>query len=216
VYRNCTLRMEVIFVPVTSEHSPITNSGKPKKTTKTKLFLKLDRMTDEVMSRDLIIYLKYFIRKNNLWCFLSKFYTSTFSHLDLATPHHSNGFYWIKELFRSIQEIVTFYSPRVMSRATINIGPDYMKIWTISLTATHSLISLLATTFNSIKGSTKIFTPLKYKSLQNTTENIECLIVQMQNYILLFTLLTFSSVAVFAGLQEVINVANSIAKYTKN
>jgi hypothetical protein len=33
----------------------------------------------------------------------------------------------------------------------------------------------------------------------------------MQNYIVLFTLLTFSSVAVFARLQEVINVAKCIA-----
>ena len=33
----------------------------------------------------------------------------------------------------------------------------------------------------------------------------------MQNYIVLFTLLTFSSVAVFAGLQEVLNVAKLIA-----
>jgi hypothetical protein len=33
----------------------------------------------------------------------------------------------------------------------------------------------------------------------------------MQNYIVLFTLLTFSSVVVFAGLQEVLNVAKCIA-----
>ena len=33
----------------------------------------------------------------------------------------------------------------------------------------------------------------------------------MQNFIVLFTLLTFSSVVVFAGLQEVLNVAKCIA-----
>ena len=33
----------------------------------------------------------------------------------------------------------------------------------------------------------------------------------MQNYIVLFTLLTFSSVVVFAGIQEVIDVAKCIA-----
>ena len=32
----------------------------------------------------------------------------------------------------------------------------------------------------------------------------------MQNFIVLYTLLTFSSVAVFAGLQEVLNVAKCI------
>ena len=48
---------------------------------------------------------------------------------------------------------------------------------------------------------------MKYESLQITTQNFECLIIQMQSYIVLFTLLTFSSVVVFAGLQEVLNVA---------
>ena len=33
----------------------------------------------------------------------------------------------------------------------------------------------------------------------------------MQNFIVLFTLLTFSSVVVFAGLQEVLNVVKCIA-----
>ena len=37
----------------------------------------------------------------------------------------------------------------------------------------------------------------------------------MQNYIDLFTLLTFSSVVVFAGLQEVLNVAKCIADIHK-
>ena len=37
----------------------------------------------------------------------------------------------------------------------------------------------------------------------------------MQNYIVLFTLLTFSSVVVFAGLQEVLNVAKCIADIHK-
>ena len=40
---------------------------------------------------------------------------------------------------------------------------------------------------------------------------MECLIIKMQNFIVLFTLLTFSSDVVFAGLQEVINVAKCIA-----
>ena len=49
-----------------------------------------------------------------------------------------------------------------------------------------------------------------YKSLQITTQNFECLIIQMQNYIVLFTLIIFSSV-VFPGIQEVLNVPKCIA-----
>ena len=56
-----------------------------------------------------------------------------------------------------------------------------------------------------------MFEAVQYKSLQITTQNLECLIIQMQNFIVLFTLLTFSSVVVFAGLQEILNVAKCIA-----
>ena len=71
--------------------------------------------------------------------------------------------------------------------------------------------SLLATTFNPFTGCTKVFEPVNYISLQITTKNLECLIIKMQNYIVLFILLTFSSVVVFAGLQEVLNIAKCVA-----
>ena len=88
---------------------------------------------------------------------------------------------------------------------------EYIKVLTINLSAPPNSTSFLATTFTPFTRSTKIFQAVKYKSLQNTTQNFECLIIQMQSFIVLYTLLTFSSVVVFAGLQEVINVAKCIA-----
>ena len=92
------------------------------------------------------------------------------------------------------------------------MGPDYIHIRTISLTAPHISISFLATKFTPFTGSSKTFEAVKYKSLQITTENLECLIIKMQNFIVLFTLLTFYSVVVFAGFKEVLNVAKCIAE----
>ena len=99
----------------------------------------------------------------------------------------------------------------MISTAAINMGPDYINIQTISLTAPHISISFLATKFTPFTGSSKTFEAVKYKSLQITTENLECLIIKMQNFIVLFTLLTFYSVVVFAGFEEVLNVAKCIA-----
>ena len=52
-----------------------------------------------------------------------------------------------------------------------------------------------------------IFVAVKYKSVQITTQNLECLIIKMQTFMVFYTLLTYSSVFVPAGLQEAFNVA---------
>jgi hypothetical protein len=98
-----------------------------------------------------------------------------------------------------------------MSTAAKNMGVDYINVRTISIRPPPILIPFLSTKFTPFTWNTVIFTAVKYKSLQITTQNYECLIIQMQNYIILFILLTFSSVVVFAGLQEVLNVAKCIA-----
>ena len=81
-------------------------------------------------------------------------------------------------------------------------GAGLHKVLLCSLTAPPISISHLATTFTPFTGSTKMFEAVQYKSLQVTTQIFECLIIQMQIYIVLFTLLTFSSVVVFAGLRK--------------
>jgi hypothetical protein len=46
-------------------------------------------------------------------------------------------------------------------------------------------------------------------------EIFDLLIIQMRNYIVLFTLLTFYSAVVFGGLQEVLNIAKCTADIQK-
>ena len=104
-----------------------------------------------------------------------------------------------------------FHSPNVIPMAVIIMVQDKIKIWTIYLTATPNIISLLAITFTPFTWIIKIFEAGHLKSFQITTEISECLIIKMKNVIVLYTLLTFSSVVVFAGIQDVINVAKYIA-----
>ena len=107
----------------------------------------------------------------------------------------------------SLQEIVTFHSHNVIPTAVIIMVQDRIKIWTFYLTVIYSSPQHLI----PFTGCTKIFEPVNYKFLQITAEYLDCPIIKMQNCIVLFTLLTFSSVVVFAGLQEVLNVAKCIA-----
>jgi len=65
-------------------------------------------------------------------------------------------------MYRSLQEIVTFYSPSVMSTAAINMGQEYIKIWTNCPAAPHIQISFLATMFTPFTWNTKIW---KLKSI---------------------------------------------------
>ena len=117
-------------------------------------------------------------------------------------------------MYRSIQEIVTFHSPSVIPTAVIIMVQDRIKIWTFYLTAPTILISLLATTFTPFTWSTKIFEPDNLKSFQITTQNFEWLIIKMQTFIVLFTLLKFSSVVMFAWIQEVIIGSKIYSWYT--
>ena len=83
VKRNCTLRLETIFGPVTSEHSPITTIAKPKESNKSKenMFLKFYQTFYEKLWSNWIIYLNNFIKNRTVWCLVYKCYTRTFSNI---------------------------------------------------------------------------------------------------------------------------------------
>ncbi len=101
---------------------------------------------------------------------------------------------------------MSFCSTIMMSTAALNNGAEYMIVWSISQKATPILISSSPQRLLPLHETLKLLKLEIYKSLQIITQNFKCLIIQMQNYIVLFTLFTFSSVAEFAGLQKALNV----------
>jgi hypothetical protein len=91
--------------------------------------------------------------------------------IDRAALKHTNGFEWSNVVYRSTQEIVTFCSPIVMSNAAINMGADYTKVGTISLTAPLILIPFLTTKFTTFTWNTVIFTAIYLFKLPQKISN---------------------------------------------
>jgi hypothetical protein len=85
------------------------------------------------------------------------------------------------------------------------MGPVYLKIRKFCPTFLHKLISFLVTTFSPFTWITEIFWSLKFPA-----QNLERPIIQMHTHMILFTLITFSSVDVSDFLDEVVNVAKCI------